>query len=319
MKIDSHLHFWSYDEHEYGWMSEQHACIKSDFLPKHLKPLLDRIGFDGSICVQARQTLQETEWLLALADQHPIIKGVVGWVDLCAPDIVDRLGAYAANPLLKGIRHIVQDEPDDAFLLREDFQRGIAALQPFGLAYDLLLFPKHLPYAVELVMKFPNQLFVLDHIAKPDIANRQFEPWRHDLAALAAHPNVYCKVSGMVTETTWAQWDEEDFTDYLDAVFACFGTGRVMIGSDWPVCTLSGSYERTMNIVLNYVKRFSLEEQALVLGGNCARFYGVLKSNDFVLSGRFRERCHSIACNTSGDDWIAVRSFSGIQTASQES
>ncbi|MGO4109848.1 amidohydrolase family protein [Paenibacillus sp. YAF4_2] len=275
MRIDAHQHFWIYNEQDYSWMSEEHKAIQQDFLPQQLKPLLQKNGFDGSITVQARQSLQETEWLLSLAGEHPEVKGVVGWVDLCSPQVEQQLERYACNPLLRGVRHVVHDEPDDAFLLRDDFRRGIAALERFGLTYDLLIFPKHLPYAVDLVKTFPKQRFVLDHIAKPDIANRIVSPWGEDLAQLAAHPNVYCKLSGMVTETAWGNWEVEDFRPYLDLVFECFGTDRVMIGSDWPVCTLSGTYDGTMNIVKHYINRFTAEAQAQILGGNCAEFYGI--------------------------------------------
>lgn len=275
MRIDSHQHFWIYNEQDYVWMSGQHKAIRKDFLPPDLKPLLEQNGLDGSIAVQARQSLRETEWLLTLAEQYPEIKGVVGWVDLCSPEIGEQLEKYGNHPRLKGVRHVVHDEPDDRFLLRKDFMKGIAALEKYGLTYDLLLFPKHLPYAAELVEKFPNQPFVLDHIAKPDIANKGMNPWARDLAGLAAYPNVYCKLSGMVTEAKWGNWKEEDFKAYLDTVIQAFGLERVMIGSDWPVCTLSGTYEQTVNVVKHYLEAFTEEEQSLVLGGNCARFYGI--------------------------------------------
>lgn len=275
MRIDAHQHFWIYNEQDYSWMSEEHKPIQQDFLPQHLKPLLQKNVFDGSIAVQARQSLQETEWLLSLAGEHPEVKGVVGWVDLCSTQVEQQLERYARNPLLRGVRHVVHDEPEDAFLLRDDFRRGIAALERFGLTYDLLIFPKHLPYAVDLVKAFPKQRFVLDHIAKPDIAHRIVSPWGEELAQLAAYQNVYCKLSGMVTVAAWGNWKEEDFKPYLDLVFECFGTDRLMIGSDWPVCTLSGTYEGTINIVKQYINRFTAEAQAQILGGNCAEFYGI--------------------------------------------
>ncbi|GLX71258.1 amidohydrolase family protein [Paenibacillus glycanilyticus] len=275
MRIDAHQHFWKYNEQDYDWMSDRHKAIQVDYMPEQLKPLLEKAGFDGSIAVQARQSLQETEWLLDLAVQHPEIKGVIGWVDLCSPEIGIQLEKVGNHPLLKGVRHVVHDEPDERFILRDSFMNGIAALEQYGLTYDLLLFPKHLPYAARLAEKFPNQPFVLDHLAKPDIANGRFHPWEQDLAALAAYSNVYCKLSGMVTEANWGNWKQEDFTAYLDTVFRCFGTDRLMIGSDWPVCTLSGSYEQTINIVKSYLQQFDKEEQALVLGENCARLYGI--------------------------------------------
>jgi L-fuconolactonase len=245
--------------------------LKQDFLPHDLKPLLDSIQFDGCIAVQARQSLEETRWLLELAEQYSFIKGVVGWVDLRSDRLTEQLQRFAQHPKLAGVRHVVHDEPDDHFMLRPDFRRGIAQLLDFNLTYDLLLFPKHLKPACQLVKEFPQQAFVLDHIAKPKMAERLLSPWKEDLYELAAFPNVYCKLSGMVTETNWKQWQPVDFHPYLDVVLKAFGPDRLMIGSDWPVCTLSGDYKSVMNIVTNY-----LPEEA-ILGDNCARFYQIPK------------------------------------------
>jgi L-fuconolactonase len=225
--------------------------------------------------VQARQSLEETRWLLQLADKYSFVRGVVGWVDLCSPRLSEQLEQFASNPRLVGVRHVVQDEPDDEFMLRPEFRRGIAQLQAFGLTYDLLLYPKHLPVAARLVDEFPEQPFVLDHIAKPPIADGPLSPWREDLQELAKFQNVFCKLSGMVTEAKWRQWQPHDFHGYMDVVFEAFGPNRLMVGSDWPVCTLSGDYASTMQIVIDYVRQFAEEVQAAILGENCAQFYGI--------------------------------------------
>jgi L-fuconolactonase len=275
MRIDSHQHFWKYNPAHQVWMTEEMAVLRRDYLPDELKPLLQAIQFDGTIAVQARQMVEETEWLLELSDQHPFIKGVVGWVDLRSPHLREQLEKFAKHPKLVGVRHVVHDEPDDHFMLRPDFRRGIAQLREFGLTYDLLLFPKHLPVAVQLVAEFPHQPFVLDHLAKPAIREGWVSPWRQDLRRLAEFPNVFCKLSGLVTEAKWKQWQPEDFHRYLDLVIEAFGTERVMIGSDWPVCTLSGDYASTMRIVIDYAQQFSAQVRDDILGGNCARFYRI--------------------------------------------
>jgi L-fuconolactonase len=273
LRLDAHQHFWNYSPAEYGWINEKMAVLKRDFLPQDLKPLLDQQEFDGSIAVQARQSLEETLWLLDLAEQNDCVRGVVGWVDLCSPVLLEQLSALETRKKLVGARHVVQDEPDDQFMMRSDFRRGIANLAAFGLVYDLLLCPRQLPAAVKLVREFPEQKFVLDHIAKPEIANRSLEPWGRDLRELAKNPNVFCKLSGMVTEARWCDWMPDDFKPYLDTVLDAFGPSRLMIGSDWPVCTLSSSYSDTVGIVLNYVSQLSHDERAGILGGNCSRIY----------------------------------------------
>ena len=279
MRIDAHQHFWMYSPAQYGWISDEMAELKRDFLPKDLKPLLVGQAFDGSvdgsIVVQARQDLDETRWLLELADENDFVKGVVGWVDLCSSDLPAQLEEFAANGKFVGVRHIVQGEADDEFMLRPDFQRGIARLAEHGFAYDLLLYPRHLPVAVKLVREFPEQRFVLDHIAKPAIADGLMDPWQRDIRELGQFDNVFCKLSGMVTEARWKEWTPQDFWPYLDVVCEAFGRGRLMIGSDWPVCTLSGSYEETMGIVADYVRQSMPDETDDILGANCMRFYGV--------------------------------------------
>jgi len=272
-RIDAHQHFWQYHPAEHAWMSETMAAIRRDFLPQDLEPLLAQLGFDGCIAVQARQSLEETRWLLKLAEEAGFIRGVVGWVDLRSPDLSAQLEQLARHNKLVGVRHVVQDEPDDEFMLRKDFQRGIARLSEFNLAYDVLIYPRQLKAAIGLLRTFPEQRFVLDHIAKPPIAEGKLDPWKMELRELANAPNVCCKLSGMVTEAHWRGWKQDDFRPYLDVVFEAFGTERLMIGSDWPVCTLSAGYVETMNVVLSYIAQLPQTAQNGILGGNCARFY----------------------------------------------
>lgn len=274
-QLDAHQHFWKYSAAEYEWIDDTMAVLQRDFLPPDLEPLLAANGFDGSIAVQARQSLDETQWLLGLAEENTFIKGVVGWVDLCATDLRGQLEQFAGSKHLVGVRHVVQGEPDDEFMLRSEFRRGIALLKEFGLAYDLLLYPRHLPVAAKLVTEFPEQTFVLDHIAKPAIAEGQLEPWSRDLRELAKFDNVTCKLSGMVTEARWKSWKEGDFLPYLDVALEAFGPLRLMIGSDWPVCTVSGDYSTTLGIVTQFVKRLTGAERTGILGANCARVYGL--------------------------------------------
>jgi len=273
MKIDAHQHFWRYNAQEYGWMGPGMEALKKDHPPDDLLPLLKAVGIDGTVAIQARQIPEETRWLLELADRYPFIKGVVGWGDLRSPQLREQLERFASHPKLCGVRHVVQDEPDSQFMLREDFIRGLGMLAEFDLTYDILIFPRHLPVACELVARFPDQRFVLDHIAKPLIRDRKVTPWDADIRRLAAYPNVFCKVSGMVTETDWHQWRPADFRPYLDIVFAAFGSKRIMFGSDWPVCTLAGAYADVVEIVSDYVQQLSEEEQADVWGETARRFY----------------------------------------------
>ena len=256
-------------------MTDEMQVLRRDYLPGELQPLLQSILFDGTIAVQARQMVEETAWLLELADEHDFIKGVVGWVDLQSPELQSQLEPFSRHPKLVGVRHVVHDEPDDKFMLRAEFRRGIAQLREFKLTYDLLLFPKHLPVAAQLVAEFPEQPFVLDHIAKPPLRDGQVSAWQQDLKQLAEFPNVFCKLSGLVTEAAWQRWKPEEFHRYLDIVIEAFGPERLMIGSDWPVCTLSGDYAPTMKIVTDYVQKFSTEIREGILGTNCARFYGI--------------------------------------------
>jgi L-fuconolactonase len=274
-RIDAHQHFWQYDPAEHAWMTDKLAALRRDFMPQDLKPLLQTLEFDGCVTVQVRQNVAETRWMLELADRHDFIRGVVGWVDLCSPDLLSQLDHFAGHPKLVGVRHIVQDEPDDQYMLREDFRRGIAELGAFGLTYDVLVYPRQLPAAIRLVEEFPDQRFVLDHIAKPPIAEGRLGQWEPDLRRLSELRNIWCKLSGMVTEARWSAWQPSDFDRYLDVVFEAFGPDRLMIGSDWPVCTLAAEYADAMGIVLDYIRQVPPREQAGILGENCARFYGL--------------------------------------------
>ncbi len=272
MKLDAHQHFWQYNSEQYPWIP-QGSRLDQDWLPPGLERELTKIGFDGCIAVQARQTLDESRWLLALADQHPMIKGVVGWVDLRSERVREQLAELASHPKFVAVRHVVQDEPDDGFMLRPEFLRGISALREFDLTYDILIYPKQLPAAIKVVRKFPEQKFVLDHLAKPVIRDLVLSPWTEEIAELAASENVWCKVSGMVTEAKPETWKHEDFHPYLDVVFERFGVDRLMFGSDWPVCLQAAKYEQVYGIVREYVQSRSEETQNKLFGGNCARFY----------------------------------------------
>ncbi len=278
MRLDSHQHFWKYNPAHQVWMTDQMTVLKRDYLPEELQPLLKEVQVEGTIAVQARQMVEETDWLLELSEKHDFIKGVVGWVDLRSPKLRQQLEKYARHPKLVGVRHVVHDEVDDNFMLLPEFRRGLAQLHEFDLTYDLLLFPRHLPVAMKLVAEFPDQPFVLDHIAKPDIRHGSVSPWKEDLKRLAEYSNVYCKLSGMVTEARWKRWQSKDFQPYLDILIEAFGSDRLMIGSDWPVCALSGDYVSTMRVVMDYVRQFPAEVGENILGENCSRFYHLLST-----------------------------------------
>ena len=274
MRIDSHQHFWRYNPGRDRWITEEMAVLRKDFLPEQLQPELAASNMQGSIAVQANQSEEETLFLLELAARNAFIRGVVGWVDLCAGNIERRLDFFSQHEKLCGFRHIVQAEADDRFMLRPAFLRGISCLEKFGFTYDILIYPKQLPAAIELVSKFPGQLFVIDHIAKPPIKERHSSGWGLEMRELAAHPNVYCKVSGMVTEADWKHWKPDDFKPYLDLVFEAFGVDRLMYGSDWPVCLLAAGYREVANVIVDYTKNLSQTDQEKIFGLNAARFYG---------------------------------------------
>ena len=272
-RIDSHQHFWRYEPREFAWIDERMAAIRRDFLPPDLAPLLAARGVDGCIAVQAVQSLAETRFLLDCARSSSFVRGVVGWVDLRSPHVDAQLRGFARDPHFVGVRHVVQSEPDPGFLLQPDFVRGIAAMAPFDLAYDLLLFPHQLPAAVELCARFPRQRFVLDHLAKPRIAAGERQPWAGDLQQLARLPNVACKLSGMVTEADWAQWTPAGLQPFVDTALAAFGPDRLLFGSDWPVCTVACDYTRWVDVAEELLAALSPAQRAAVFGGNAARWY----------------------------------------------
>ncbi|MBC7891320.1 MAG: amidohydrolase family protein [Sphingobacteriaceae bacterium] len=275
MKIDAHQHFWKFDPIRDAWITESMTAIRRDFGPTDLKPCLDQHGFNGCVAVQADQSEDETNFLLGLADEHAFVKGVVGWVDFRASNLSERLAHYAAFPKLKGFRHVVQSEADDLFLLRTEFLAGIRALAGYEFTYDLLIYPNQLGVAREFTARFPAQKFVLDHLAKPLIRQGVVDRWKPDIQSLAKHENVYCKVSGLVTEADPEHWHRDDFRPYLDAVVEAFGVNRLLFGSDWPVCLLAAEYAEVVGLVEDYFSGFSKTEKAKIWGGNAAKFYNL--------------------------------------------
>jgi L-fuconolactonase len=274
MIIDTHVHFWKYDKKRDAWITDEMKILKQDYLPAHLIPTLKRNGVDGCVAVQAGQSEYETHFLVELAKTHSEIKGVVGWTDLQGKNVDERLQFFSQYNSIKGWRHVVQSEPDD-FLLREDFQNGIRALAPFNYTYDILIYHYQLKPALEFVSKFPRQKFVIDHCAKPDIGKKNIDEWKVLMKEMAQHPNVYCKLSGLFTETKWKQWSAGDFYPYLDSVFEAFGTDRLMFGSDWPVMLLSGIYVQWKSLLEKYMENFVEEDRLKVLGENAISFYNL--------------------------------------------
>jgi L-fuconolactonase len=275
MKIDTHQHFWKYSKEQYPWIGEGMEVLAQDRLPPDLNPLLDANGIEGTVAVQARQVVEETEALLAMAEEYDFIRGVVGWVDLRSPNVEAQLERFKDRTKLVGVRHVVQDEPDDRFVLREDFMRGIGKLKAYDLVYDILIFPHQLPATIELVRRFPDQVFILDHMAKPNIKDEQISPWESDIKKLASFENVSCKMSGMVTEADWHNWVVEDFRPYMEVVLEAFGAERLTIGSDWPVCTLAGQYGSVVSIAADFIAQLSDNEQKAIWEGNPERIYGL--------------------------------------------
>jgi L-fuconolactonase len=275
MKIDAHQHFWNFDLTKDRWITEDMSVIRRNFLPVDLHPLLKQYGINGCIAVQADQSEEETNFLVQLAGENDFIKGVVGWVDLQADNICERLEYYSRFKIVKGFRHILQGEKDRALMLKPAFKNGISAFGKFGFTYDILIFPDQLQYAKELVATFPTQKFVIDHIAKPSIRDQDITDWKKNISGIAQYPNLYCKVSGLVTEADCKNWKKKDFTPFLDVVVEAFGTSRIMYGSDWPVCLLAASYGQTLQIVKEYFSSFSLEEQTKFFGQNAVEFYNL--------------------------------------------
>jgi len=275
MKIDSHQHFWKFDPVRDSWINEEMAVIQRDFLPDDLKPVLDRNGIDGCVVVQADQSEAENGFLLGNANDYEFIKGVVGWVDLRSPDVESRLEYYSRFNKMKGFRHVLQGEADRALMLTPAFMKGIKALMKLDFTYDILIYPDQLKFVADFVKVFPDQKFVIDHIAKPYIKDKKIDDWAEDLKALHGLENLYCKVSGMVTEADWNGWKPGDFTPYLDVVLEIFGTKKLMFGSDWPVCNVAGGYDQVVSISQNFAEQLSANEQADFWGNNAVRFYGL--------------------------------------------
>jgi L-fuconolactonase len=278
MVIDAHQHFWRFNPARDAWITEDMSSIRRDCLPTDLAPVLDANGVGATIAVQADQSEAETEFLLALAKGNPRVAGVVGWVDLRAADVERRLEHFSRFKKLRGVRHIAQGEADDHFLARPEFVQGVGHLKSFGLTYDILIFPRQLPAAIELVGKLPGQKFVVDHIAKPEIVAKKIEPWAKLMREIAADANVYCKLSGMVTEADRKSWKAADFEPYLDLVFEAFGPERLMFGSDWPVCLVAATFAQVKNIVESYVDRHAPEASPAIFGDNATTFYGLSRT-----------------------------------------
>ncbi|MBD8490664.1 amidohydrolase family protein [Echinicola sp. CAU 1574] len=274
MKIDAHQHFWKYHPEKHAWIDESMSVIRKDFLPEDLRPLLDQEGFDGTIAVQADESLEENEFLLGLSKANPWIKKVVGWVDLCSATVLADLEQYSDNPTMCGFRMILQGRPPE-LMADAAFIKGMAHLEKFGYTYDILIFPHHLEEAINLVKSFPNQPFVIDHLAKPYIKDGKINEWAKNMKHIAGFENVSCKVSGMVTEADWKNWNKAELTPYMDVVFEAFGTKRLMFGSDWPVALLAADYPKNVSIVKDYILSLSTNERADVMGLTAAKFYGI--------------------------------------------
>ena len=276
VKLDAHQHFWKYSDAEYGWIDD--PALRRDFLPANLEKELREAKIDGAVSVQARQTIGETEWLLSLAEQNKFLKAVVGWVPLTSPTVEGEIEKFAARKKLKAVRHVVQDEKDDRYILRDDFNAGVALLDKHGLAYDILIFDRHLPYAIQFVDRHPKQRFILDHIAKPRIRDGEVLPWRDNLRAMARRPNVWCKISGVVTEADHKQWTEAQLRFYIDTAIDAFTPKRVMFGSDWPVCLSATTYKNWTDLMHRATDHFSPAERESIFGGAAAEAYRIAEN-----------------------------------------
>lgn len=274
MAIDAHVHFWRYNPVKDGWITDEMNILKRDFLPQHLNSILLQNEVYGVVAVQAGQSENETQFLLELSRRDKKIKGIVGWTDLQNKYVEERLQYFSKFNIIKGFRHIVQSEPD-GFLENEEFARGIRAMRSFGYTYDILIYPNQLKQAIEFVNKFPDQKFVIDHCAKPVIKNKEINEWKKLMYEMAQYQNVYCKLSGLVTEAEWNKWNDLYFYPYLDVAFDTFGTGRLLFGSDWPVMLVSGTYHKWKNLLEAYMKAFPGEEKQKVFGGNAIKFYNL--------------------------------------------
>ena len=275
MTIDAHQHFWQYEPQKHAWIDDDMAVIRRDFMPRDLITELKVNEIDGCVAVQADQTIEETDILIDLASENDFIKGVVGWVDFRASTIEKDLEKFSNNTIVKGFRHVVQGEPDPNFLLRKPFLNGIKQLEQYGYTYDILIFPHQLGATLEFVKQFPNQKFVIDHIAKPYIKDGFYDGWATLMKEIASHKNVYCKLSGMITEADYNNWKPEEIKRYLDLVLASFGADRCLFGSDWPVCLVAGSYAQVKELITDYITNFSTDEKAKIMGNNAVEFYNL--------------------------------------------
>lgn len=275
LKIDSHQHFWKFDPVRDSWIDETMSVIQKDFFPEDLEPILKANGIDGCVVVQSDQSEDENHFQIANADKHDFVKGIVGWVDLSAANVEERLQYFSQFKKLKGFRHVLQGEPQRNFMLNPEFLNGIGLLNKYNFTYDILVFPDQLKFVKQFVEKFPEHRFVIDHIAKPYIKDNIIEGWKEDMEAIAEHKNVFCKISGMVTEAKWDRWKKNDFHPYMDVVVNAFGTDRVMFGSDWPVCLVAAKYSEVLDIVNDYFSSYSDAERDKIFGGNAIEFYNL--------------------------------------------
>ncbi len=274
-RIDAHHHLWRYSPQEYGWIDESMSLLQRDFLPKDLTAVMASAGMDGAVAVQARQTMEETRWLLDLADECSAIRGVVGWAPIAGEEFPGVMEEFEDRPKLKGLRHVIQGEKDENYILREDFNSGIRSMLGSGLVYDILIYERHLPQTIDFVDEHPKQIFVLDHVAKPLIREGVVESWATRMRELGKRENVWCKVSGLGTEAEWAAWTPETLRPYLDVVVEAFGVKRLMAGSDWPVCLVASGYGRWFEVLREYFSGFSESERDAVFGGTAIEVYGL--------------------------------------------
>ena len=273
MIVDSHHHYWQYNPVEYDWIDDSMKVIRTDFLPEKLEQTIREAGIDGVISVQARQSVEETDLLINMAHQNKFMKGVVGWLPLIQDDIETYLEKYSGEVILKGLRHVVQGEPDPEFILRNDFNRGISLLKKYSLVYDILIVERQLPNTIRFADQHPDQVFVLDHIAKPLIDRNELSPWKENIRELSKRENVSCKISGMVTEADFTNWTPEQLLPYFDVILNAFGPDRLLFGSDWPVCLVATSYKNWADLVRKNISTFSETEQAKIMGENAVRIY----------------------------------------------
>ncbi len=271
-RIDAHQHFWKYHPVKDAWVTDEMKMLQKDFMPQHLQPILLQNNFEGCVAVQADQSDDETKFLLSLADANPFIKGIVGWIDFCSEDVEEKLKRYSSFKKLKGFRHILQAEAE-GFMQQPNFLHGISLLQQYNFTYDILVYARQLPQVLQLIEKFPEQKFIIDHLAKPDIKNKEQRQWAAYITAIAQHKNVYCKLSGMVTEGDWHNWQLADFSFYIQTIIEQFGKERVMFGSDWPVCLLAAQYKTVIDIAEQHTRYFTDDEQQGLWRNNCINFY----------------------------------------------